>query len=92
MKIADIIRKRSGVAGAWRVVDQHSGAYTLYHYSTPMLNWVESDGRPMALDTRIGWGSVSDQNGMNTAFRVLGLALYYSRDIKGGGARIEATA
>jgi hypothetical protein len=61
----------------------------LWHYSTPMLRWNVCDPcDPCALDYGIGWGSVSDQNGMNTAFRVLGLPLCYDRDQRGGGPRV----
>jgi hypothetical protein len=37
----------------------------------------------------IGWGRVSDQNGMNTAFKLLGLPLRYDRDARGGGPDVE---
>ncbi len=39
-------------------------------------------------DHSTGWGSVSDQNGVNTAFRTLNLPYRYTR---AGGARIEKT-
>lgn len=90
MKRADIIRNARGTAHAWRIVrdgpaDPFRPLVTLWHYSTPMLRW--NPRRPQddheILST--GWGSVSDQSGMNDAFRVLGLPYYYSR---AGGAEI----
>src|SRR5215208_6556754 len=66
-----------------------SDVATLWHYSTPMLRWnVNAPSDPAALDYGIGCGSVSDQNGMNTAFRVLGLPYRYDRDQRGGGPRV----
>src|SRR5687768_2166796 len=73
MTIADLIRRSRGRAHAWRV-EPNGRTGTLWHYSTPMLTWnVERPSDPDALDFDTGWGSVSDQNGMNTAFKVLGL-------------------
>lgn len=76
-------------AGAWRVeIDSGPSIHDkrvaeLYHYSTLMLVWnIESPLDSEVLDWSLGHGSVSDQNGMNTAFRVLDLPYYYSR--KGG--------
>jgi len=96
--IADIVSKASGTAGAWRV--QRSTfttagstrpveVATLYHYSTPMLRWqVENPGCRSALSMDTGWGSVSDQNGMNIAFRILNLPYSFRR---AGGAEIVRT-
>ena len=62
---------------------------TLWHYGTAMLRWsVERPDDPDVLDWSTGWGSVSDQNGMNTAFRVLGLPYRFDRDARGGGPRV----
>ena len=95
MTIADIIRThrgRAGSNGAWRVEHDDSDAfvgneYSLWHYSTRMLRWRESTryGREI-IDVSLGHGSVSDQGGMNTAFRVLGAPWYFSRK---GGAEIR---
>lgn len=84
--IREIIQKGKGTAGNWRVEREIRDEFTvchLYHYSTKMLSW--RDDYPIdedVLDYSIGWGSVSDQNGMNQAFRILGIPLYFSR--KGG--------
>lgn len=76
-------------AGAWgvkiisgpHIYDKRIGE--LYHYSTRMLVWnIDNPLDSEVLDWSLGWGSVSDQGGMNTAFRVLDLPYYYSR--KGG--------
>ena len=82
MTLADIIRRahgRAGSNGAWRVerddpADPFIGdVATLWHYSTPMLRWkISNPSDARVLDWSIGHGSVSDQGGMNTAFRVLG--------------------
>lgn len=72
-----------GVAGAWRterVYIHGARVARLYHYGTMMLQWdIDFPKSSDKLDWSIGWGSVSDQNGMNTAFRALGLPYYYSR-------------
>jgi hypothetical protein len=79
-------------AGAWeiRYPSTHAGEYRiaqLWHYNTCMLTWdTINPADPAYLDYDIGWGSVSDQNGMNTAFRILRIPLYYNR---AGGASIE---
>lgn len=88
--IVDIVRKGRGRAGAWSVYRDIRDEFTvcrLYHYSTMMLQW--RDDYPIDpdwLDYSIGWGSVSDQGGMNRAFRELGIPLYFSRS---GGAEIR---
>lgn len=86
MKIADIIRKGSGTAGAWRVI-QWGDDCALYHYGTEMLRW--NPARREVLYGCTGWGSVSDQNGVNTAFGLIDADYRYRRDAKGGGPRIE---
>jgi hypothetical protein len=68
--------------------------WRLKHYADDMLEWqVQRDlgGYPVRITitgTWTGWGSVSDQTGVNAALRALGSTLYYARDIRGGGARI----
>jgi hypothetical protein len=86
MTIEQIIRNGNGRAHAWRV-EREDDRETLYHYSTAMLTWNALDPHDEnVLDWDLGWGSVSDQNGMNVAFRTLGLPYYYSR---ANGASIE---
>lgn len=87
MKIADIIQRGKGTAGAWRVVSVDDDTRDLYHYSTRMLRWNRVTREICA--GSIGWGSVSDQNGMNTAFRIIDADYAYRRDARGGGPRIE---
>lgn len=89
--IADIVAAAHGRAGKWHVTrvtyndtSPPREYATLYHYSTAMLTWrVDNPAEPIAIS--LGHGSVSDQAGMNQAFRILGMPLYYSR---AGGARI----
>jgi hypothetical protein len=91
--ITEIVRNGKGTAGsngAWRVYtrpgddDWRPDSRELYHYSTLMLEW-DDEG---VIDYSIGYGSVSDQGGMNKAFRALGVPFRYDRDERGGGARI----
>lgn len=90
MTISSIIKAGKGTSNSWRVVNEQ-GACSLYHYSTRMLTWNSLNPNDESLlGWSIGWGSVSDQNGMNTAFKVLGIPYRYSRDNRGGGPRIEA--
>lgn len=90
MTIREIIANGSGRAGsngAWRVEDTPNCNLVLTHYGHFMLRWNPANpADPAVLDYSIGHGSVSDQGGMNTAFRVLGLPLYFSR---AGGAEIR---
>lgn len=89
MTIAEIVRNgqgRAGSGGAWRVTET-SGVRRLWHHGTLMLVWNKNNPNdPEFLDYNIGWGSVSDQGGMNTAFRTLGIPLYFNRK---GGAEIR---
>lgn len=96
MTLEQIITDRTGETGAWRVacvVDSTGSTlmenvYQLWHYTTCMLEWMESDGGSTLTRVSTGEGSVSDQNGVNTALRVLGINMRYRRDNRGGGARI----
>lgn len=88
MTIEQIIRNGRGATHGWRVARDQYDWCTLVHYSTPMLTWnAKRPAEHEVLST--GWGSVSDQNGMNTAFRVLDLPFRFDRDQRGGGARIS---
>lgn len=94
--IESIVQKRRGTAGAWRVarvVNSEGNAllddvFQLWHYNTCMLEWHESDMGATLTCTDTGWGSVSDQNGVNKALRALGMNMRYFRDARGGGPRI----
>lgn len=88
--IKQIVSNGKGKAGHWRVEREIRDEYTvchLYHYNHKMLSW--RDDYPIDenyLDYSTGWGSVSDQGGMNQAFRILGIPLYFQR---AGGAVIH---
>ena len=98
--ITSIVRAGKGRSHGWRVIPITTRIYQgnpglgkgfvvftaeLWHYSTKMLVW-DSDNPTVPLYYDIGNGSVSDQNGMNKAFRELGMPYYYSR---AGGAEIR---
>ena len=88
MTIRQIIERGKGTTHGWRVERDEHDWCTLVHYSTPMLLW--NAKRPTEHEVlSIGHGSVSDQNGMNTAARALDLPWRYDRDQRGGGARIS---
>jgi len=82
MTIEQIVRDGEGKAHNWRVKrakypDESVELCYLWHHSTCMLIW--NPITKVILDYNTGWGSKSDQDGMNIAFRVLGSELYYSR-------------
>lgn len=86
MRIAELAHKdgSAGSGRAWRSETDGNGNRYIWHYSTVMLKFKESD--PTAdLYMSIGYGSVSDQHGMNTLFRALGLPYRY---VRAGGAEI----
>lgn len=93
--IKSIVQAGKGTAGHWRVEREIRDEFTvcrLYHYSTCMLTWRDDYPiDPDILDYSLGWGSVSDQGGMNQAFRALGIPLYFSRK-EGAEIRDLATA
>lgn len=64
---------------------------SLHHYGTEMLRWEyhPGHGEYNIIGTWTGWGSVSDQTGVNAALSELGSRMRYSRDQRGGGARIN---
>ena len=90
--LESIIRNRRGKAGSngsWKVTNGiGNGYHCLWHYSTPMLEWYDTGYGVEVIAYDEGHGSVSDQQGMNIAFRTLGVPYYYSRK---GGARIRRT-
>lgn len=59
---------------------------SLRHYSTKMLEWT-ADGQ--VLGWWAGWGSVSDQQGVNAALSEIGSPMRYHRDARGGGPRVN---
>lgn|SRR5262245_5608102 len=93
--LTGIARRGRGKAGAWyitREVTPSSADITmchLWHYGTCMLTWrADNPSDENYLDYSLGWGSKSDQQGMNKVFRELCIPLYYSRK---GGAEIVST-
>ena len=88
--LSDVLQRGKGVAGAWRVRTDYRESVEikiLYHYTTAMLKWrADNPADEDYLDYSTGWGSVSDQQGMNKAFRILGIPRYFSR---AGGAEIR---
>lgn len=89
MKLADIgnmatFRSSGKVrkVGNWSYYDNCGGMRTVYHYGTEMGRFVPNNGEYVFVPVSTGWGSVSDQGGMNKIIRNYGW--YYSR--KGGEA------
>lgn len=87
---------RAGSRGSWRVEkacdsDHYRGQeYELWHYGTRMLLWRESMALGVEiLDYDTGYGSVSDQGGMNKAFRTL--CVPYRFDRAGGADIVDIT-
>lgn len=83
-------------SGPWRAEIEpgtfggRADKYRLIHYGTTMLEWeIDNRGVTTITGTWTGWGSVSDQTGVNAALRVLGSSMRYSRDARGGGPRIN---
>jgi hypothetical protein len=57
----------------------------IFHYGTRMLTYTEEpDGSADVISWSLGWGSVTDQGGMNKIFKALHVPFYYRR--KGGAA------
>lgn len=90
--IRDRIRNgRAGSKGSWRLEKGESDPFAgpeweLWHYSTLMLRWTDHFGGGVTIRyTSTGHGSVSDQGGMNTAFKALGVPYRFDR---AGGAQI----
>jgi hypothetical protein len=83
---------RAGSGGAWRM-ETDGFVRRLYHHRTLMLEYRIVRGRHgwtnRVVSMSEGHGSVSDQGGMNIAFRALGLPYRFDRDARGGGPRIS---
>jgi hypothetical protein len=100
MKIADIDpvvtewrEGRSRTVGAWSFQDMVVGACqvrTVRHYRTVMFVYVTDRSRWVVMPMDTGWGSVSDQGGVNKLVQSYGWR--YCRDLKGGGPRYERLA
>lgn len=96
MTLQAIIEQGKGCAGSGRSWRMETDGFVrrLWHYQTLMLEYRIVRGRdgylkPHVLSMSEGHGSVSDQQGMNTAFKVLNLPYRYDRDQRGGGPRIS---
>lgn len=71
----------AGSNGSWKVfrssANHRSEYVVLTHYGVPMLRWIPG-GPDRVLWVGPGYGTVSDQGGVNTALRVLsGRQRYY---------------
>ena len=73
-------------AGNWRVkIIEHDFTleHEIWHHGTCMLTFFTNGfspyGRLLEASGRIGYGSVSDQNGMNKLLYMLNIPVYYSR-------------
>ena len=94
MTIREMIRKtQDNLRGyciqnrAWQTTISPEKLYvTLWHYTTPMLEWRTDHPQSHWVGISLGYGSVSDQNGMNIAFRELNIPARYDRS--GGVPRI----
>lgn len=89
---APVDYSRAVKAGAWSrslmpdAPGKPNGRVGVYHYSTLMATWHPDDPRGTFVPVSVGWGSVSDQQGMNQIMRALGVDWYYVR--KGGAAYV----
>lgn len=66
--------------------------HQIRHYGTQMLTWNSMPTNPrdvVSASGWLGWGSVSDQNGMNEFLLTLSIPVYFSR--KGGAHFIGTT-
>ena len=89
-KITDLaFTTKDRKAGNWRVkIIEHDFTleHEIWHYGTCMLIYVTAghskDGRLVEASGCLGYGSVSDQGGMNRLMYALDIPIYYSR--KGG--------
>ena len=66
--IHSILLAQKGTAGAWRIEQRAANHKGLYHHGTLVVGWRNDDnGNLTYLEAGMGWGSVSDQNGINQA-------------------------
>ena len=93
MTIESIIKAGKGKSHEWEVThcermgNPYGSFHQLIHFRTTLLEW---DHETKAITYKnVGWGSVSDANGLNTAFRVLDAEIRMFRDAKGGGPRFS---
>ena len=92
MKLADIgdltTFRSSGkvrTVGRWSFYDNDNTERVVYHYGTEMGRFAMEDSVWYFVPTSVGWGSVSDQQGMNKILS--GFGWVYRRN--GGNARYE---
>ena len=86
-KITDLaFTTKDRTAGNWRVkIVEHDLMleHEIWHHGTYMLIYVTAghskDGRLLEASGRLGYGSVSDQGGMNKLMWKLNIPVYYSR-------------
>lgn len=73
--------------GNWSFYDNCDGVRTVYHYGTEMgqFHYENSDSVWYFVPTSVGWGSASDQQGMNKILKNFGWG--YRRN--NGEARYE---
>lgn len=90
-------RNQELVASSWSARDEISWVSgfaekvrVVKHYSTEMVEFVIGDDNSVefAGALSVGYGSVTDQKGVNTLFASVDSPLRMKRDTKGGGARI----
>lgn len=85
-----VVRSHSWSIDGWYLTElKDTVKFTLTHYDTELLRWQEIADAPNAnkilISAYYGIGSVSDQTGLNRAFRILGFPYTYSRNRKTGG-------
>lgn len=99
--VSTALRTRTGTAsassGRWRArlryhQDGTATVYVEHHGTTMVIAHLDRNGNapPDKVVFDLGWGSKSDQTGVNKVIRDIGLGrvFYYSRDQRGGGPRI----
>lgn len=95
-KITDLaFTTKDRTAGNWRVkIIEHDFTleHEIWHHGTLMLTYFTDTcytiGRLLEASGRLGYGSVSDQGGMNKLMWKLNIPVYYSRK---DGAHFEST-
>lgn len=87
---------RTRKLGSWTItvlqdLDPTLTFHEIRHYDTQMLIWSSMPTNPryvVSASGWLGWGSVSDQNGMNEFLQTLSIPVYFSRQ---GGAHFIGT-